>query len=193
MNNFGSMSIYIDNKTRSTRPINIPKRKPAIWMPDKRFDRCFKCNVQFGFLIRKHHCRACGRIFCSECSQWTCKSNSLISIITPPNNNYMYKNFSEWYYADKRLCEECHIHYETVKKDEDIIILLQNLPILMIDLCKLRTVSKSWCKIINYILSVYRSIQYKLPSNNFSQLERNLLWNHRFEFKNHYFCYHIKI
>ena len=53
----------------------------------------------------------------------------------------------------------------------------------MIDLCKIRLVSKKWCKIINYILSVYRSIQYKLPSNNFSKLERDLLWNHRYEFK----------
>jgi len=187
MNKFGSMSIYIDNKARKSKPINIPKRKPAVWMPDKRFDKCFKCNVQFGILIRKHHCRACGRIFCSECSQWNCKSNSLISIITPPNNNYMYKNFSEWYYGDKRLCEECHTHYETVKKDENLIVLIENLPFLMIDICKLRTVSKTWCKIINYILSVYRSIQYKLPSNNFSKLEMRLLWNHRYEFKNHHY------
>ena len=187
MNNINSMSICIDNKIRKTRPINIPKRKPAIWMPDKRFDRCFKCNVQFSFLIRKHHCRACGRIFCSECSKWNCKSNSLISIITPPKNNYMYKNFNQWYYGDKRLCEECHSHYDTVKQKENIITILQNLPILMIDLCKLRTVSKSWCKIINYILSVYRSIQYKLPSKNFSKLEKDLLWNHRYEFKNHYY------
>lgn len=187
MNNFGSMSLYIDNKNTKSKPISIPKRKPAIWMPDKRFDRCFKCNVQFGMLLRKHHCRACGRIFCSECSQWNCKSNSLISIITPPNNNYFYDKFQKYIYNDKRLCEECYSHYNTVKKDEDLIIILQNLPFLMIDLCKLRLVSKKWCKIINYILSVYRSIQYKLPSNNFSKLERDILWNHRFEFKNHYY------
>ena len=62
MNNFGSMSLYIDNKNSKSKPISIPKRKPAIWMPDKRFDRCFKCNNSI-FLLRKHHCRACGRIF----------------------------------------------------------------------------------------------------------------------------------
>ena len=57
MNNFGSMSLYIDNKNSKSQPISIPKRKPAVWMPDKRFDRCFKCNVQFGFLIllEKNH------------------------------------------------------------------------------------------------------------------------------------------
>ena len=48
MNNFGSMSLYIDNKNSKSKPISIAKRKPAVWMPDKRFDRCFKCNVQFG-------------------------------------------------------------------------------------------------------------------------------------------------
>ena len=151
MNNFGSMSLYIDNKNNNTAPISIPKRKPAVWMPDKRFDRCFKCNIQFSFLIRKHHCRSCGRIFCSECSQWGCNSNSLISIITPPSNDSYYNKVYKYIYNDKRLCEECHHHYDTVKKEEELVIILQNLPLHMIDLCKIRIVSKKWCKIINYI------------------------------------------
>lgn len=188
MNDINSMSLYIDNKISKTKAISIPKRKPAIWMPDKRFDRCFKCNIQFSFLIRKHHCRACGRIFCGECSQWSCHSNSLISIITPPsNNNTIYDKLYKYIYNDKRLCEECHSHYNTVKIEENLLIILQNLPLLMTELCLLRSVNKKWCKIVNYILSVYRSIQYKLPSNNFSELEKNILWNHRYEFKNHYY------
>uniref|UniRef100_A0A914UMU4 Hepatocyte growth factor-regulated tyrosine kinase substrate n=1 Tax=Plectus sambesii TaxID=2011161 RepID=A0A914UMU4_9BILA len=31
-------------------------------------DECFRCRTQFGLLTRKHHCRACGQIFCDKCS-----------------------------------------------------------------------------------------------------------------------------
>ena len=27
------------------------------------------CNTQFWFGRRKHHCRSCGKLFCSECSE----------------------------------------------------------------------------------------------------------------------------
>jgi len=30
-------------------------------------DKCTQCNVSFGLLTRKHHCRNCGRTFCSKC------------------------------------------------------------------------------------------------------------------------------
>lgn len=29
---------------------------------------CVRCNVPFGLLLRKHHCRRCGRTFCQDCS-----------------------------------------------------------------------------------------------------------------------------
>lgn len=31
-------------------------------------DECFRCRTSFGLLTRKHHCRACGQIFCDKCS-----------------------------------------------------------------------------------------------------------------------------
>jgi len=43
----------------------------TIWMPDEAVHDCFKCNIPFTFLRRRHHCRACGRIFCAECAPRT--------------------------------------------------------------------------------------------------------------------------
>ncbi|KAI1725185.1 VHS domain-containing protein [Ditylenchus destructor] len=31
-------------------------------------DNCYRCRVEFGMFTRKHHCRACGQIFCLKCS-----------------------------------------------------------------------------------------------------------------------------
>ncbi|KAK3918454.1 Rabankyrin-5 [Frankliniella fusca] len=31
-------------------------------------DLCLDCGTKFGFTVRKHHCRHCGRVLCSSCS-----------------------------------------------------------------------------------------------------------------------------
>ena len=60
------------------------------------------------------------------------------------------------------------------------------MPITFKELYNLRLVNKEWCRAINTILSFYKSVQYKLPTQEFSKLERQLLWNHRFEFAQHF-------
>jgi len=38
------------------------------WKRDEEARFCTECNQAFSMLIRKHHCRACGNIFCRRCS-----------------------------------------------------------------------------------------------------------------------------
>lgn len=37
------------------------------WMPDSVSKECYECSEKFTFMRRKHHCRVCGQIFCSQC------------------------------------------------------------------------------------------------------------------------------
>ncbi|KAJ3175250.1 hypothetical protein HDU87_006332 [Geranomyces variabilis] len=40
----------------------------AHWKPDGEAPECDGCGETFGFLLRRHHCRRCGGVFCMSCS-----------------------------------------------------------------------------------------------------------------------------
>ncbi|NXC23874.1 LST2 protein, partial [Campylorhamphus procurvoides] len=41
---------------------------PPDWVPDEVCSYCTACKAPFTVIRRKHHCRSCGKIFCSRCS-----------------------------------------------------------------------------------------------------------------------------
>ncbi|KAJ7990757.1 hypothetical protein DPEC_G00290220 [Dallia pectoralis] len=41
---------------------------PPDWVPDEDCSFCIACKAPFTVIRRKHHCRSCGKIFCSRCS-----------------------------------------------------------------------------------------------------------------------------
>ncbi|RKP02222.1 hypothetical protein CXG81DRAFT_11073, partial [Caulochytrium protostelioides] len=41
---------------------------PAPWQPDHTAVHCTECATPFTLLVRKHHCRWCGYIFCAKCT-----------------------------------------------------------------------------------------------------------------------------
>ena len=71
----------------------IPQPR-EFWMPDKSAKSCFKCEKGFKAFRRRHHCRYCGLIFCSKCTQknrklydGTCISRSCDHCFTLMNNS----------------------------------------------------------------------------------------------------------
>ncbi len=38
------------------------------WADDSEVRNCLGCQREFTLTVRKHHCRNCGQIFCSDCS-----------------------------------------------------------------------------------------------------------------------------
>ncbi|KAM3924835.1 lateral signaling target protein 2 homolog [Leptodactylus fuscus] len=45
--------------------------EPPEWVPDSASTQCTSCCAPFTLLRRRHHCRSCGKIFCSRCSGYT--------------------------------------------------------------------------------------------------------------------------
>eukprot|EP01060_Flectonema_neradi_P002999 TRINITY_DN11885_c0_g2_i1.p1 TRINITY_DN11885_c0_g2~~TRINITY_DN11885_c0_g2_i1.p1 ORF type:complete len:281 (+),score=27.22 TRINITY_DN11885_c0_g2_i1:31-843(+) len=54
------------------------------WIADDEYNNCGGCTRQFSWIWRKHHCRRCGKIFCSSCAK------------TPSSTT-------------PRLCDGCHL------------------------------------------------------------------------------------
>ncbi|KAM4531990.1 zinc finger FYVE domain-containing protein 16 [Fundulus diaphanus] len=50
----------------------LGSRQPA-WVPDAEAPNCMKCNQRFTFTKRRHHCRACGKVYCTGCCNRKCK------------------------------------------------------------------------------------------------------------------------
>ncbi|XP_058887805.1 zinc finger FYVE domain-containing protein 16-like isoform X1 [Acipenser ruthenus] len=67
-------------------------KQPA-WVPDSKAQQCMNCQLKFTFTKRRHHCRACGKVFCGGCCNRKCKLK------------YMEK--------EARVCVIC---YETIHK-----------------------------------------------------------------------------
>ena len=45
----------------------LGQRRKQCWTADEAVTNCSKCKVLFSWCLRKHHCRACGEIFCHKC------------------------------------------------------------------------------------------------------------------------------
>uniref|UniRef100_A0A8C2ELY5 Zinc finger, FYVE domain containing 9a n=1 Tax=Cyprinus carpio TaxID=7962 RepID=A0A8C2ELY5_CYPCA len=71
------------------KPFNSLGEVAPVWVPDSQAPICMKCEVKFTFTKRRHHCRACGKVFCAAC----CSLKSRL----------MYMDRKE-----ARVCVTCH-------------------------------------------------------------------------------------
>ncbi|NXU88558.1 ZFY16 protein, partial [Xiphorhynchus elegans] len=62
--------------SENTEPLKTPAAlswKQPLWVPDSEAPNCMNCQVKFTFTKRRHHCRACGKVFCGSCCKRKCK------------------------------------------------------------------------------------------------------------------------
>jgi len=49
---------------------HTPDYRLAGWVPDSEAPVCMGCEAPFTTLRRRHHCRKCEGVFCSQCCHW---------------------------------------------------------------------------------------------------------------------------
>jgi hypothetical protein len=90
---FGSSGNFI-------MPPQVPSKEE--WVKDEDVNECMVCNTtKFTILNRRHHCRRCGRVVCSSCSQ-------KVTIIEN---------------MQRRTCDDCYKKIEMTKLSENARIL----------------------------------------------------------------------
>ncbi|TRZ04204.1 hypothetical protein DNTS_018839 [Danionella cerebrum] len=72
--------------------------KQPPWVPDSEAPNCMNCMQKFTFTKRRHHCRACGKVYCAGCCNVKCRLK----------------------YLDKeaRVCVICHMTIQKVYKKQ---------------------------------------------------------------------------
>ncbi|KAJ7335821.1 hypothetical protein JRQ81_013762 [Phrynocephalus forsythii] len=58
--------------TRVEQVVSLGQKQPS-WVPDSEAPNCMNCQAKFTFTKRRHHCRACGKVFCTSCCNRKCK------------------------------------------------------------------------------------------------------------------------
>mmetsp|Transcript_104850 Transcript_104850/g.296578 ORF Transcript_104850/g.296578 Transcript_104850/m.296578 type:complete len:483 (+) Transcript_104850:97-1545(+) len=82
---------------------NCSKPGRENWVKDECVTNCGMCLAEFGLATRRHHCRACGNIFCAQC----CGEKTPYT----PGSRRGEANYTE---KPKRVCKAC-LHVLTRK------------------------------------------------------------------------------
>jgi len=80
--------------------IALKKGNPQ-WQNDADVKNCYLCGKEFGMFTRKHHCRNCGKIICSSCSE-----------------EYTSKRGSSYYDIVCKLCYNCVLNLDGKESDD---------------------------------------------------------------------------
>ena len=173
-----SFSMLIDSNIHNDPLTSALPRKIHSWVNDSNSSECYNCNESFSLLKRKHHCRLCGRIFCYSC----CNKYELIpdtlSLSRAKKNiwHHIESYFTLKNVSKRKICNKCNM---LIKRINSIKIWIQIFCFAGLDIKEImvvRQVCKKWWFAANYYMSIFREIQYKLPNEKYSKLEKNLIW-----------------
>ncbi|KAI8970115.1 hypothetical protein BDF20DRAFT_979803 [Mycotypha africana] len=107
------------NRLRGGRK-SFDNTNKEFWMPDEQCKECNDCRLPFNLFRRRHHCRTCGRIFCSKCLSNSIQTNQPLRVC-----NDCYIKFVEGYRAEDTISLHDGYSYSTVVVDASLSSSLQ--------------------------------------------------------------------
>lgn len=182
-----SYSMIEDRKNDTSLDSTLPRRVYQ-WIDDSTVDKCYRCEKTFSIFLRKHHCRLCGKIFCSPCTQN--RTEIPEELLSNDSRHGTWNDYLKSYVKDVeldkfRVCNDCYSLINRVNNVTKIIDVFNILDLSVNELHKASNVCKLWRYASNYCLSTFREIQYKLPDSEFKPLERKMLMNNLSYLKGH--------
>lgn len=168
-----SYSLFLEqNDTATTFKYVLPRK---IWIDDNIITNCSECKREFTMFFRKHHCRFCGKIFCHYCSNYFTIIPSELQ--SQESKKGTWNQYLTTYFDDKchRVCKYCKDTLEMIQNVKKIIEVFSIVSLDLAILKKITRVCKLWRDAGNYLLSIFREIQYKLPGDSYTPLEKMIL------------------
>jgi hypothetical protein len=153
------------------------------WVEDNSVANCYGCKKKFSMLLRKHHCRACGRIFCSYCSNNSIKIPYDIMNKIPSKIETTYASYikAENPNDEVRVCNDCHSHIIELDRIKQIIKVFEKCKFNILELALLSRITNKYKNAVDFCLSKFRNIQFKMCIEELTDNEKKMLWiNRRF-------------
>lgn len=100
-----------------------------VWQPDRTSRACTLCHVAFSTLRRRHHCYACGRLLCRNCSKFrgvrqvsdVAKQSSVRRLLRREASTGRNDRAQEKRVQDRtvRMCSQCYFASEQAEAEAD--------------------------------------------------------------------------
>jgi hypothetical protein len=195
---------YFEGVSTKLSPINNILPRPELqWVYS---DNCYQCKSKFGIIINKqHHCRSCGRCFCSSCCK-TIKIPYHLTSCPPEKQTYKetaksigdtVKNLSGYVYKsktgqktandlskkeDKLVCNDCFTRLTHLKQIEYCLAYLEWCDLKTLN--TVATVSQKYYYSYIYIMYKFWKIQSK-DIRKCSAWEINMIRSSNIYFRGH--------
>uniref|UniRef100_M4B5D7 Myosin-like protein n=1 Tax=Hyaloperonospora arabidopsidis (strain Emoy2) TaxID=559515 RepID=M4B5D7_HYAAE len=98
----GRMVVEVANK-KYLKKLFSAITQPPTWIDEKERRSCMLCGSNFKFGSRRHHCRHCGRVCCSDCSAFTVEMHRF-----PKDFPGRMTSGGKQVKDPQRVCRTCH-------------------------------------------------------------------------------------
>jgi hypothetical protein len=198
-----SFSVFIDTKHHqlsssppdrdilSTNLNKIYPKETKKWIDSGMILNCQICSSKFGYVIRKHHCRACGGVFCGTCcSKYISIPQKYIHVPKEDDSYYQLVTNLTKLVIEKTItgeiqgdlvCDDCYTKISNLRmltKHLEISEIVTPLIFSFLDIkssINCLYVSKSWYNVGIHYLSKFRAIQYIYDNRLYTKWEKDML------------------
>lgn len=166
--------------TDKLKKITPEMRMISKWVEDDSVAKCFQCSKEFTFILRRHHCRLCGRVFCYQCSNYFVTLPLDIMNKIPDKPQYITDIiWGDDLASQVRVCSSCYAYASKLIRLRKIIKVFEIAQLDIKQLLLLSEISQDWSDASKFCISKFREIQYKLSIDELTNKEKIMLWNNR--------------